>query len=460
MLLVLLGSAALLFFDLGSRIFTTNDEARFPLLARDIITEGHWLLPRLNGTPHFDKPPLHAWLIALVSWPSGAVSQAGAVVPSLLMALIVILGTFWIGWRHLGPETATIAGLMCATTYGVLDLGRTPTPDMTLCAALTAAMAAYMEVELDGRRGWLIPFYAFVGVAVWTKGPAGLLPLAIALVDSVVEHGWRGLGRPISAPGLLLLASLFVPWWALAATVAGGQRFWIDVVRNDWLQWYAPGPARTWRAFAEGLLQTLSILLPWSIVLPWAWGWASMLPDRQARRHLRLLQLWFAVVLLAVGISREQRMRYYLPLCPAGALLIAAWYTSLQWRRRTMVFACAWAVSALTLSVWGVVSDARASRDAALPTIVNALADTTAPIYALDVPELVFAFYLDRRVELLTDLADVERRVRERRGGYLIIANRLLASAPASLPIHPIATGRFNRRPVSVLALDNAPSGD
>jgi len=50
--------ATLFFFNLGTRVLSTNDEARFPLLARDILSQGHWLLPRLDGIPHLNKPPL------------------------------------------------------------------------------------------------------------------------------------------------------------------------------------------------------------------------------------------------------------------------------------------------------------------------------------------------------------------------------------------------------------------
>ncbi len=144
---VLVTSLSLLFFDFGSRMFTTNDEARFPLLARDILTQGHWILPRLNGVPHLDKPPLLAWLIALASWPGAAVTQASAALPSLLAALGVVLSTFWIAWRLFGADAAAIAGLVSITMYGVLTLARAPIPDMTFCAELTAAMAAYVAAE-------------------------------------------------------------------------------------------------------------------------------------------------------------------------------------------------------------------------------------------------------------------------------------------------------------------------
>ena len=35
--------------DLGRRILATNDEARFAMLAQDVLTRGAWLFPELNG---------------------------------------------------------------------------------------------------------------------------------------------------------------------------------------------------------------------------------------------------------------------------------------------------------------------------------------------------------------------------------------------------------------------------
>jgi len=35
-------SAALLGFDLGTRVLAAHDEARFPMMARDILANGHW----------------------------------------------------------------------------------------------------------------------------------------------------------------------------------------------------------------------------------------------------------------------------------------------------------------------------------------------------------------------------------------------------------------------------------
>src|SRR5260370_15438449 len=188
--------ATLFFFNLGARVLSTNDEARFPLLARDILSQGHWLLPRLDGIPHLNKPPLHAWLIALASWPTGAVTPWTACVPSVLAGLAVVGATYWIAQRLFDRETALVAGLTVLTTQGVFVFARVPMPDMTFCAALTGALAAYVAAEGEGRRWALVTFYGVIGIAFWTKGPPGLLPLAAGAPSPAPTP--RPAGRPPS----------------------------------------------------------------------------------------------------------------------------------------------------------------------------------------------------------------------------------------------------------------------
>jgi 4-amino-4-deoxy-L-arabinose transferase-like glycosyltransferase len=67
--------AAVLSFNFGSPLLLTNDDTRFPVLARDVLVNGHWVVPAFpDGTPYLMKPPLVVWLIALASWPAGSVS--------------------------------------------------------------------------------------------------------------------------------------------------------------------------------------------------------------------------------------------------------------------------------------------------------------------------------------------------------------------------------------------------
>src|SRR5262249_60228230 len=138
--IVIVRSAALFGLHLGRRVLATNDEARFPVMARDILANAHWLLPETSSGPMLNKPPLHAWLIALAAWPAGRVSQRAAVVPSFLGALVVVMLTCWIARRLFEPGVALVAGGMVATTAGMYALPRSPVPDMTLACGIVAAV--------------------------------------------------------------------------------------------------------------------------------------------------------------------------------------------------------------------------------------------------------------------------------------------------------------------------------
>lgn len=429
--LVLLVSASvlLLFFDFGARILSTNDEARFPMLARDILARGDWLLPRLDGSIYLNKPPLHAWLIALASWPTGQVTQWSAVLPSLLGAVGIAVATYWIGRRLFGPAAGVVAGMIVVTTHGVFTLARVPMPDVTLCAALTAAMAAFVAAEFDGRRAALVAFYGLVGVAFWTKGPAGLLPLAVVLLYTLVTHGWSGPGRLASPPGLVLLVLFLAPWWLLGAA-SGGERFLRDVLIQDWLLWYVPTAAKGWRVVTEPVGQALGILLPWSLVLPLAVWSGLRAADPERARRLRFLLVWTGVVFALVSISLQQRMRYYLPLCPPTALLIAAWFVGLKLRYRMAAFACLWVGVAAGLGIWEARDGVRHNAATDLGAISREFRKTPAPLYAVDAPVLVFEFYLEAPVVALPKGPPPASRPPGLGPGYLIIRERGGAPPP------------------------------
>lgn len=446
--LVLAGSIPLLFFDFGRRFLATNDETRFPLLARDILAHGHWLLPQLNGAPYLSKPPLYAWLIALASWPTGGVTQRNAALVSVLAALAVVLGTYWIATRLFGRGVAMPAGLIAVTTAGVFSQARIPMPDMALCAMFTAAMAAYVAAEFDGRRSRLVLFYAAVGGAFWLKGPVGLLPLAVIIADTLATHGGQGPARLVSLPGLALLGLLLAPWPFLA-TAAGGTRFVHTVVVNDLLLWYVQPRGWSWRLITGPLGQAFTILLPWSLILPAALWAATRTADPNRGRRLRLLLLWLVVMFAFLAVSSQQRFRYYLPLCPPAALLIAAWYSSLQLRRPSIVFARVWILVAAGLSLGQMYVVVRNNAESSLRVSTSQMQQAPAALYAVDVPELVFTFYLDRPVTLFPTYADFERRVSAGRDAYLLVAPR---AVPTGSPARrEIGTDRLAGRSIAIV---------
>jgi 4-amino-4-deoxy-L-arabinose transferase-like glycosyltransferase len=431
-------STVLLFFDFGARVYTTNDETRFPLMARDILRHGHWLQPEINGAPMLNKPPLHAWLIAIAAWPTGAVSPRTAQLPSLLAALGLVAVTSWIGARLFNPATGVAAGLIVVTTAGVFSLARSPVPDMVLSLAVALAIVAFVMAEFDGRPRALIAFYVLVGVGFWVKGPAGFLSLGVALVYELIAYGWAGPRRLVSPTGIGFLTAS-VAGWGWMASSTGGAAFVDEVLTQDFvLAYFTSGPwGRGGLLHAFG--QALSILLPWTILIPAAL-WASVRSrDTAHRRETYLVLAWLAAVFVLVAVSHRQRWRYYLPLCTPTALLAALWLAKLQWPRRTQAFAAAWLVVAAALVTGQVTMMVRQARSTDWRQIAAEATKARGPLFALDAPEIVFAFYLDAPVLVATDYAAFARRPE---ATDLLIPTRKLRDLPQPSELREVADGR------------------
>lgn len=342
--------------DLGARILATNDEARFALLAQDVLARGDWLHPMLNGSPYYNKPPLQAWLIAAVSWPTGTVTALSAVLPSALAAVGAALLVWGLGRTLFGTDAARAAALAFMTMQGVFLHARLPLPDMLTTALIVASLWAYAVALRRGGPSWWA-FYALVGGAFWTKGPAGFLSLPVAIVDGILRfgRGWWWATRLL--PGLLVVAVLVAPWFVVGLIAnAGAVR---DAVVGDQMLWFSPA-APTFASVVVPFQNLASIAFPWVLVFPLVVAQAlrAVRGRGTERDHVVFLLAWMIVTFLVIGVSRQQRLRYYLPLAPPVALLIGWWYAGSVVKRRAdrrlpwwVYFALAAGLAVLTLVV-------------------------------------------------------------------------------------------------------------
>src|SRR5262249_58086583 len=132
-------SLPLCVLDPGGWFLLTNAEARSPAMARDIVTRGHWLAPAIAGTPMLNKPPLHAWLIALASLPGGEVTPRTAAIPSMIGGSGGGLGAPWLGWEVFWGARGLSAGVGGGPAGGVFAPSLVPLPVTTVALRLTAA---------------------------------------------------------------------------------------------------------------------------------------------------------------------------------------------------------------------------------------------------------------------------------------------------------------------------------
>jgi 4-amino-4-deoxy-L-arabinose transferase-like glycosyltransferase len=163
---------------------------------------------------------------------------------------------------------------------------------------------------------------------------------------------WRDLRLP---HGLVLFLLLTAPWWIREALSDHAQVR--NVVMVDYLSWYVPrNPGAA--ALAAPAQHVFGILFPWVFVVPAALAQAVKVAREERgeeRDGIVFLLLWATVLLVFVGISQQQRVRYYLPLVAPVSLLIG-WWTAAALTRRAPARGIPWRAYAAAGGVLGALT--------------------------------------------------------------------------------------------------------
>jgi 4-amino-4-deoxy-L-arabinose transferase-like glycosyltransferase len=318
--LVALFAAVLVLPSLGQRYIVTGDEARFAVLAQDMLARHTWFDARVRDQRYRNKPLLYPWAIKALALPRGRVTETEAHLPIAAAAVAAAFFTALLGQQLFGARAGVWAGLVVATSYAFFAHSQTLLPDMIVVAFGVAALSAFWRsMSRPPGRGALVLFYAAVALGVFAKGPMGLLPVLVAGLWLLTEEGWRGLRRLGSWPGALAFVAVSGAW-LIPYVFAGSRTFARSVLWEDWLAWYLGRPAPL-KVLNFGL-DFLKGFVPWTTLL--------ILPLLAARREWRQPAFRFAFLacvtqFAVMALSQNHRARYLLPTYPAAALLVAWW---------------------------------------------------------------------------------------------------------------------------------------
>ena len=313
-------AALLVLPQLGRHVIAYSGEARMALLAQDMIDRHVLFHARVEGQLYRNKPPLFPWSIALFSLPAGRVTVASAQLPTALSAIALVALTSLLGVWLFGPRAGLWAGLVLATGAAFFSISQQILPDMLMAAWSMAAVALFWKAFNAPGRCTLVLCYAALGLAVFSKGPVGLLPLLSGAVWLVTERGWRSLARLANPAGLAVFALINLAWVAPFVS-AGSQTFGQTVLWGDWGSRYLgelPNPRRVAQFFLDLAIGSL----PWTPFVALGAARAFRARGDSAARYALLSAL---VPLLVIIFSSNRQPVYLLIVYPPAALLAAWW---------------------------------------------------------------------------------------------------------------------------------------
>lgn len=314
----------------GARLGTLTirgEEPRRARVASEMLDSGDFVVPRQQGQVYLSRPPLQNWAIAAAAAIWGDLSTTAIRLPTLLATVLTCGLIYWYARRFAAPPAALVAGLAYSTMLQVLELGRLAETE----ALLTLLVAASLLVWHTGYMArWPVAAtwsagYALGALAGLTKGPQGpvYFVAATGAYLLLVRRDWRMLVHWGHAAGIAtlvaVLAAWVVPFWQ-ATDVESVLAIW---GRNAAIRFANPGAEAMILHALEFPLRLLVCTLPWSALLV-AYALPSVRRELgEARPFVLFLVTALIVTLPSCLTAIEARARYFMPLYPCIALLLA-----------------------------------------------------------------------------------------------------------------------------------------
>ncbi len=343
---LLLGLAIFYLAFLGGHSLVNPDESRYSEVAREMLTSGDFITPKVNGAVFFDKPILYYWLQASSIELFGVNETAIRLWPSLFGILGCLF--IYIAGRNLyDRRTGLIAAITLACSplyylaahYANMDL---EVAVLISCSLLAFLVAVQPKNQLN-RQKWLYLSYIFAGLAILTKGLIGLMfPLMIIGTWILLTNQWHIIKNMSIFTGLLIILAITAPWFILVQQhnpdffhfffyIQHFQRFISENFNSKSSLWfYLP-----------------VILLG---IFPWTFFFFSALAktikalwkNRKGVQTELFLLLWAILIFIFFSIPTSKLIGYIIPVLPPIILLtshyISQLISNLKQNNITMLF--------------------------------------------------------------------------------------------------------------------------
>ncbi len=304
-----------------------GEESRWARVAQEMLETGDLIVPRQQGEPFLDRPPLGSWAMLASAQLRGRLDLVAVRMPTVVATLLISVLVYLYGRNHLSRLGALAAAAAYPTMAQVLQLGRLAESDSLLTLAVSAALFTWhyaYDRRRDARLAWCAG-YALAAAAGLAKGPQGpLYFVAITSVFLILRRDWKFLFSRWHLAGLAAFALVLGCWqvpFLLKVGPAGVEAIWSEggEVGSRFHYGTLRHALARWSAYP---LEVVGSTLPWSLML-------LVVPTRWFRSNLGDARPMFAFLLTALAVTfptcwlpADSRPRYFMSLYPSMALII------------------------------------------------------------------------------------------------------------------------------------------
>jgi 4-amino-4-deoxy-L-arabinose transferase-like glycosyltransferase len=315
------------------------DASQYASISMEMLQNGSWLQVMHRHADYLDKPPLLFWLSA-ASYALFGIQTWAYKLPSLLGALAGIYATYRFARLFYNTETARAAGLVLASSLGLILMCNDVRTD-TLLLGMSAMAVWQIAAHLETRQ-WKYLFGAgiFTGLAMLAKGPIGaILPAAAVGAHLLLQRDWRAIFRwqwlvMLAVTGLVLVPmciGLYQQFDVRPEKIINGRTGVSGLYFFFWEQSFGRITGENvWKNDTTVLYFTH--VFAWAVI-PWTLLFVAGLASRLRTVWLSRFRLpkeeegysigVFVLIFIALSLSKYKLPHYIFVLLPWAAVLTA-----------------------------------------------------------------------------------------------------------------------------------------
>ena len=330
-LLLLVLSGYLYFFQLDKIALTDPDETFYGQTDREMFLKKEWLTPTLYGKPQFEKPILFYWLIE-ISYKIFGINEFAARFPSALFGFLGLVGIYLLGRLLFSNRAGIFSAVVGATSLEYLILSIGCVTDMTLFTFLLFGVLFFFYGQIRKRDYFYLLSSAAFALATLTKGPIGLLLPAFIIILYLALTKNLAIFRKgfMLAGALIIFAVIAKPWYIIMYKIHARDFVNVFFGFHNVARFLTPEHKMGSQVYYN-IPIVLGGFFPWSVFLPLGfWHFCKMAFSRnhesritndERRNPALFVLLWFLFIFLFFTASSTKLPTYIFPCFLSLALM-------------------------------------------------------------------------------------------------------------------------------------------
>ena len=288
-------------------------EARNFITAREMITDGNWILTTMNGEARYQKPPLPTWFTAIFALLFGLKSITALRFPGIIMVILTGVYAYLLSNKLLNNKAhSLINGFITVTSFYVIGIIIEAPWDIFSHGFMLIAIFHLFQLFEKEKRYWCHTLIAgtLIGLSLMSKGPVSFYAL---LLPFLISYGLtykykRFRVKLFSVFSILILAILIGGWWFLYIRIEDAETF-LSIIKKETGNWenYNVRPIYYyWSFFTQSGIWTIPAFV--SLLYPYLKSRVSNI------KAYTFSFYWTVLAVVLLSVIPEKKSRYLMPV--------------------------------------------------------------------------------------------------------------------------------------------------